>query len=135
MPRQPGVQPHQLEKIEKAYAFFDQMEKTNSYFTAEDIEQATGYKESVVNIYIGKKWGWFLRKDDEGYFCKGLHEYPKKYFVEQHRQKWKSYEYIGNSLEDNKLLMWLCLLIVIVEWYKISEKYKMRIWRLIWDSD
>lgn len=134
MPRQSGVQPHQLEKIEKAYAFFAQMEKTNSYFTAEDIEQATGYKKSVVKSYIGKKWGWFLRKDDEGYFCQGLHEHPKEYFVELHRQKWQSYEHIDKSLDDNNLLMWLFLIIIALQWYKISEKYKMRFWRLIWGS-
>ncbi len=131
MPRQPGVQAHQLEKIEKAYVFFDQMEKTKSYFTADDIGKATGYKKSVVNIYIRKKWGWFLRKDDEGYFCKGLHEHPKKYFVEQHRQKWKPYEYRDNYFMDKKLLTWLFFLMVVVQWYRISIKYKIRIWRLI----
>ncbi len=131
MPRQSGVQPHQLEKIEKAYAFFDQMEKSNSYFTAKDIEQATGYKESVVNTYIGKKWEWFLKKNNEGYLCKGLHKYPKDYFVELHKQKRKPYEYIDKSSEDNKLLMWLVLLVIIVLWYRIFGKDKIRIWRLI----
>lgn len=76
-----------LGKIEKAFAFFCNAEKSESRFTLEDISNATGWTLHTVRAYQTKKWYWFLRPDGDKFACVGICNYPKNSFIRLHSQQ------------------------------------------------
>ena len=74
-------------KIDKAYSFFCEAERTKQRFTLEDISTATGWTILTVRGYLTKKWRWFLKADGDKYFCEGIISYPKHSFFRIHSQQ------------------------------------------------
>ncbi|HEX3640703.1 MAG TPA: hypothetical protein VHV10_05380 [Ktedonobacteraceae bacterium] len=132
MPKVSGIQPRDLTMIKKAYAFFDQKGKTNTCFTKKEIVQATGYKKSVVPKYVRREWRWCLaeeKKDTYRYTKLGCSE---EEFVERHRGRWEQPApvhvaskiiYMSKKPEAKTIHMWLLLLMIAIEWYKLSSNW------------
>ncbi len=84
---QPQPSGKRKSQVERAYDFFVQAERNRHRFTPSDIKVATGYRDSTIEIYITKKWWWFLQSDQGAYTVKGLLKYPLEQFINDHRQK------------------------------------------------
>lgn len=141
-----------------AYAFFVQKAESNEYFTLMDIVQATNYEEGTAKSYTGKKWRSFLIESGDGYYCHKP-DCSEEEFVKGHSQKWEPSGQGGGSnvddyqeqkstlpqvvtpepaiidayisIDENQLYKWLLLLIIVSQWYKISGKYKAKLWRIL----
>jgi Domain of unknown function (DUF4263) len=74
-------------QLEKAYEFFCDAERLEHGFTVPEIEKATGYHTNTVQVYISKKWWWFLKMDQGILLCSGLIGYPLEAFIGDHKQK------------------------------------------------
>lgn len=74
------------QKIDKAYNFFCNAEKSKLRFSLEEVSAATGWTILTVQAYKSKKWHWFLKSDGDKYFCEGICSCHKNSFARMHSQ-------------------------------------------------
>jgi hypothetical protein len=86
---QPSKTSPRNHRAKLAYNFFQQYEHTQQSFTAADLAQATGYKIATVNIYLSKKWWWFLVNQQGRYTVQGIARYSLEDFLHDLSQKAK----------------------------------------------
>lgn len=143
-----------LRMIENLYTFFYNAERTDRRFTIQDVCNESGHAFGTLNGYRTKKWFWFLHETEPDiYYCKGLRQLPKAIFIGIHQQK--MIDIIGFLLaffaQERRVrrasrplpaiappapqplptfhpLPWLFLLLIIAAWYRLSRRWRIKIW-------
>lgn len=76
------------DKVDKAYSFLCEKEKTGDSFALSGLANATGWKEASVRTYLAKRWHDFIFKSEGGKFKpKGILKFSAEEFRDLHSQK------------------------------------------------
>lgn len=90
-----------LDKVDKAYSFFEKQLDKGTAFKLDDLANDTGWGLSTVKTYSTKRWGFFLKKE-KGYFSvdKSFEKFNKNTFRQHHSQKDSVKKYFYQLLVD-----------------------------------
>jgi len=118
------------------------MMQAQKRFRLTDLERATDYTVGTIEGHISKKWHWFLAVSHAGYWVKPeeFQGYTLEQFLDDLRQKRQKqvvhpptvvvqrvFVPLGISSRTASLFV---LLLAIMWWYRMSRRYRVRIWRV-----
>ncbi|TDQ49932.1 hypothetical protein EV696_103307 [Permianibacter aggregans] len=100
-----------FEKVDKAYVFLAEKERSKSSFTTAELSEATGWAISSCRTYLCKRWHQHLERDRESYKPIGIRALSKEKFRALHSQKLQRVEdrsEVGILLTKAKCCVSLC---------------------------
>ena len=116
-------------RAERAYNFFTDMFRSGRWFLLSELQAASGYKLNTVQIYVSKKWYWFLHSSSSSYHVKKTFQgYSLAQFVNDLRQK--SPEPMEGPIISARVVRLIFLLFIILWWYRVSRRHRVKIWHL-----
>lgn len=79
--------PLKSDRIKKSYIFFLEKERSQSPFTIEDIQKATGWAISTIKPYITKKWDKFINRSGKNLTVDGISKFSETEYIRMMSQK------------------------------------------------
>jgi hypothetical protein len=116
-------------QAERAYHFFTDRFRDGRRFLLSELQASSGYKPNTVENYISKKWYWFLSANSSSYQVKDLFQgYTLAQFLGDLKQKRP--EPVEGPIISDRAVCLIFLLGVILWWYRVSRRYRVKIWHL-----
>ena len=140
--KRPLQQVRRKRQAEKAFDFFTKMLLNRKRFRLSELQRTSGYTIGTVEMYVSKKWYWFLSSHEFAFYqvTDQFRGYTLEQFEDDLRQKKKlkpskeldvqpkhEVQQVVVAAYTSRLFV---LLLAIMWWYRVSRRYRVRIWRI-----